>query len=176
MACACFVYVCDVRHLDKRVLCVLLTGIRGDNGQGYPLPPSRVERRLGYPQANFFIFPSNFFIFSTLPHNIIHLPILFVPERFSLPLRVFTYPCIFSWLWGQKTGIFTLSILLCVLLLIILVCFSLFYSLCYVFVLSFVVDAVFFADLPILLPSVGLSLLLRVIIRLGVFRGSETKK
>ena len=48
--------------------------------------------------------------------------------------------------------------------------------LCYVSVLSFVVDAVFFADLPILLPSVGLSSLLCVIIRLGVFRGSEAKK
>ena len=66
-----------------------------------------------------------------------------------------------------------------------LLCFSvvffscvslLFCSLCYVLVLSFVVDAVFFADLPILLPSVGLSLLLCVIIRLGVFRGSEAKK
>lgn len=56
-------------------------------------------------------------------------------------------------------------------------CISLlFYSLCYVLVLSFVVDAVFFADLPILLPSVGLSSLLCVIIRLGVFRGSEAKK
>ena len=52
----------------------------------------------------------------------------------------------------------------------------LFCSLCYVLVLSFVVDAVFFADLPILLPSVGLSSLLRVIIHLGVFRGSEAKK
>ena len=51
----------------------------------------------------------------------------------------------------------------------------LFYSLCYVFALSFVVDAVFFADLPILLPSVGLSPLLCVIICLGVFRGSEAK-
>ena len=52
----------------------------------------------------------------------------------------------------------------------------LFFSLRYVLALSFVVDAVFFADLPILLPSVGLSLLLCVIIRLGVFRGSEAKK
>ena len=52
----------------------------------------------------------------------------------------------------------------------------LFLHLCYVSVLSFVVDAVFFADLPILLPSVGLSSLLFVIIRLGVFRGSEAKK
>ena len=56
-------------------------------------------------------------------------------------------------------------------------CISLlFCSLRYVLVLSFVVDAVFFADLPILLPSVGLSSLLCVIIRLGVFRGSEAKK
>ena len=54
--------------------------------------------------------------------------------------------------------------------------FRLFYSPCYVFVLYLVVTAVFFADLPILLPSVGLSLLLCVIIRLGVFRGSEGKK
>lgn len=52
----------------------------------------------------------------------------------------------------------------------------LFLHLCYVLVLSFVVDVVFFADLPILLPSVGLSPLLCVIIRLGVFRGSEAKK
>ena len=37
-------------------------------------------------------------------------------------------------------------------------------------------DAVFFADLPILLPSAGISPLLCVIIRLGVFRGSEAKK
>lgn len=51
----------------------------------------------------------------------------------------------------------------------------LFCSLCYVFVLSFVVDAVFFADLPILLSSAGISSLLCVIIRLGVFRGSEAK-
>ena len=56
-------------------------------------------------------------------------------------------------------------------------CISLlFCSLCYVLVLYLVVTAVFFADLPILLPSVGLSLLLCVIVRLGVFRGSEAKK
>ena len=56
-------------------------------------------------------------------------------------------------------------------------CISLlFFSLRYVLALSFVVDAVFFADLPILLPSVGFSLFLCVIIRLGVFRGSEAKK
>ena len=56
-------------------------------------------------------------------------------------------------------------------------CISLlFLSLCFVSVLSFVVDAVFFVDLPILLPSVGFSLFLCVIVRLGVFRGSEAKK
>ena len=76
---------------------------------------------------------------------------------------------------------FSAIFLCCVFLL----CFSavffccvslLFFSLRYVLALSFVVDAVFFADLPILLPSVGLSSLLCVIIRLGVFRGSEAKK
>ena len=56
-------------------------------------------------------------------------------------------------------------------------CISLlFLSPCYVSVLSFVVDAVFFADLPILLPTVGFSLFLCAIVRLGVFRGSEAKK
>ena len=68
---------------------------------------------------------------------------------------------------------------------VFLLCFSavffccvslLFFSLRYVLALSFVVDAVFFADLPILLPSVGFSLFLCVIVRLGVFRGSEAKK
>ena len=60
---------------------------------------------------------------------------------------------------------------------IFLSCVSLlFFSLRYVLALSFVVDAVFFADLPILLPSVGFSLLLCIIIHLGVFRGSEAKK
>ena len=60
--------------------------------------------------------------------------------------------------------------------ILVLCYFSLlFFSLCYVLVLSFVVDAVFFADFPILLPSVGFSPLLCVIIRLGVFRGSEAK-
>ena len=38
MAYVCFVYVCDVHHVDKRGLCMLLTGIRGDKRQGYPLP------------------------------------------------------------------------------------------------------------------------------------------
>ena len=38
MAKCVFVSVCDVRHLDRRGLCMLLTGIRVDNGQGYPLP------------------------------------------------------------------------------------------------------------------------------------------
>ena len=60
---------------------------------------------------------------------------------------------------------------------VFLYCISpVFLPLCCVLVLSFVVDAVFFADLPILLPSVGLSLLLCIIIRLGVFRGSEAEK
>ena len=72
---------------------------------------------------------------------------------------------------------FSVIFLCCVFSVVFLSCISLlFYSLCYVLALSFVVDAVFFADLPILLPSVGLSLLLRIIIRIGAFRGSEAKK
>ena len=38
MASVCFVSLCDVRHFDKRVLCMILAGGGRDNGQGYPLP------------------------------------------------------------------------------------------------------------------------------------------
>ena len=66
--------------------------------------------------------------------------------------------------------------LLCTLFPFSVISFCCFSVLYYVFVLCFVVTVVFFTDLPILLPSVGLSPLLRVIIRLGVFRGSEAEK
>ena len=38
MAFVCVVSLCDVRHFDKRVLCMLPARIRGHSGQGYPLP------------------------------------------------------------------------------------------------------------------------------------------
>ena len=158
-----------------------------------PPPPSRVERRLGYPRANFFIFPSIFFYFF-LPY-----PIKAPIYPFSFPLRGFLFLCVyfpirvsFRVSEGKKRGKYGLFVppILClcgyyVLYSHFLLCFSavffscislLFLSLCYVLALSFVVDAVFFVDLPILLPSVGLSSLLCVIIRLGVFRGSEAEK
>ena len=40
MTSVCFVHVCDVHHIDKRGLCMLLAGGRVDSGQGYPLPLS----------------------------------------------------------------------------------------------------------------------------------------
>ena len=80
-----------------------------------------------------------------------------------LPMSVWLLYALFSF-----SAIFSAVFFSCISLL--------FLSLCYVSVLSFVVDAVFFADLPILLPSVGFSLFLCVIVRLGVFRGSEAKK
>ena len=84
-----------------------------------------------------------------------------------------SYLCLCGYYALYSHSIFSFYILiLCYFLCCV---FRLFYSPCYVLVLSFVVDAVFFADLPILLPSVGLSLLLCAIIRLGVFRGSEAK-
>ena len=62
-----------------------------------------------------------------------------------------------------------------------MMCFSpvspCYFSLCVMFLYCLLLWMLcFFADLPILLPSVGLSSLLCVIIRLGVFRGSEAKK
>lgn len=168
---------------------MLLAGGRVDSGQGYPPPPSGVERRLGYPQANFLFF---------LPY-----PITSSIYPFSLSLRGFLFLCVYFPICvsfrvseGKKrVNMNCFSYRTCVYVVVMrsilvlcyfpLLCFSvvffscislLFCSLCYVLALYFVVVVVFFADLPILLPSVGLSSLLCVIIRLGVFRGSEAKK
>ena len=105
MAHVCFVYLCDVRYIDKRGLCMLLTGIGGDIvGKGTP-SPSQGRATVRLPPSKFFLFfQANFLFFSTLPHKSSNLPIFFPSERFSLPLCVFPYPCIFSRLWGQKTG------------------------------------------------------------------------
>ena len=149
-----------------------------------PPPPLGARHTKGYPQANFFIFPSKFFLFF-LPTPITS-PIypFFLSLRGFLFLRVY-FPIRVSFRVSEgkkRVNMNCFSYPTCVCLVIIhsiLVLHShslLFCSLCYVLALSFVVDAVFFADLPILLPSVGLSLLLCVIIRLGVFRGSEAKK
>ena len=94
---------------------------------------------------------------------------LFVSLRAKIRGNKNFFPILSASMW-LLCALFSFSV-------IFLSCISLlFCSLCYVFVLSFVVDAVFFAYLPILLPSVGLFPLLCVIIRLGVFRGSEAKK
>ena len=106
MACVCFAYVCDVRHLDKRVwICFWrVSGETTDKGTPSPFW-GRATVRL--PPSKFFLFfQANFLFFSTLPHNIIYSPILFVSERFSLLLCVFPYPCIFPCLCGEKYGYF----------------------------------------------------------------------
>ena len=104
MAFVCFVYLCDVHHVDKRAWIYFWQVAGETTGKGTPSPFwGRATVRL--PPSKFFLFfQANFLFFSTLPHNIIHLPIFFPSERFSLPLCVFPYPCIFSWLWGQKNG------------------------------------------------------------------------
>lgn len=181
MAFVCFVYVCDVRYIDKRGLCMLPAGGRVDSGQGYPPPPSGVERRLGYPQANFFYFfqpipiTSSIYPFFLFLRGFLFLCVYFLicvsfrgSEGKKRLFLSYLYLCGYYALYSHSIFSFSIIFLSCISLL--------FYSLCYVLALSFVVDAVFFADLPILLPSVGLSLLLCVIIRLGVFRGSEAKK
>ena len=89
MASVCFVYVCDVHHLDKRGLCMLLTGIRGDNGQGYPLPLLGQSDGQATPEQIFFIFPSKFFIFFQ-PY-----PITSSIYPFSLLLRGFLFLCVY---------------------------------------------------------------------------------
>ena len=154
---------------------MLLTCIRGEAWPRVPPPPPRAERRLGYPQANFFFLPypitSSISPFSLSLRGFLFFRVYF-PIRLSFrvsegEIRVnrncFYYPTL------CLCGFIRPILIFCYFLL-------LFFSLCYVLALSFVVDAVFFADLPILLPSVGLSSLLRVIIHLGVFRGSKAKK
>ena len=91
-------------------------------------------------------------------------------------LCLFGYYALYSHFLLFSYAVFFCCVFLLCFSVVFLSCISLlFLPLCYVLVLSFVVDAVFFADLPILLPSVGFSLFLCVIIRLGVFRGSEAK-
>lgn len=155
-------------------------GDRGDSGQGYPSPfQGRTHERLP---------PSKFFIFF-LPY-----PIISPIHPFFLLLRCFLFLCVYFPIRvpflvseGKKRGKYELIFLSCLCLCCYYTLYShsifsfsiifppvfplLFCSPCYVFV----VTIVFFADLPILLPSVGLSPLLCVIIRLGVFRGSEAK-
>ena len=92
MACVCFVCLCDVRHLDKRELCMLLG--RG-MGKGTP-SPSQGRATVRLPPSKFFLFfPKQIFYFFYPSHNIANLPILFASERFSLLSCVFPYPCIF---------------------------------------------------------------------------------
>ena len=64
-------------------------GYQGRQEARVPPPPPRAERRLGYPQANFFIFPSKFFIFF-LPY-----PITSSIYPFSFPLRGFLFLCMY---------------------------------------------------------------------------------
>ena len=176
---------------------MLLACIRGEAWPRVPPPPYRAERRLGYPQANFFYFSKQIFYFF-LPY-----PITSSIHQFFLSLRGLLFLCVyfptrvsFRVSDGKKRGnVNCFSYSTCAYVVVMrsililyshsLLCFSVvflscislsFYSPCYVLVLSFIVDAVFFADLPILLPSVGFSPSLRVIIRLGVFRGSEAEK
>ena len=69
---------------------MLLTCIRGEAWPRVPPPPSWAERRLGYPQANFFYFPqANFFLFF-LPY-----PITSSIYPFFFPLRGFLFLCVY---------------------------------------------------------------------------------
>ena len=171
-----------------RVSFLCVTFVTFANGRGYtsdrwqgrqrarvPPPPHRADRRLGYPRANFFYFSEQIFYFF-LPY-----PIKAPIYPFSFLLRGFLFLCVYFLIRvsfrvsegknGENTDCFFLLSCVCVVIMrSILILYShsllffppvfplLFCSLCYVFALSFVVDAVFFADLPILLPSVGLSL------------------
>ena len=191
----CFVCVCDVHHFGKRIY-KQCSGIyqewQGRQRARVPPPPFGADRRLGYPRANFFYFSKQIFFIFFLPY-----PIKAPIYPFSLSLRGFLFLCVYFPIRvsfrgsegknGENKNCFS-SCPTYVCLVIIrpilifcyfpMLCFSvvffscislLFLSLRYVLALSFVVDAVFFADLPILLRSVGFSLFLCVIVRLGVF-------
>lgn len=180
MAFVCFVYVCDVRHLDKRGLCA--SDVYKGRGMAKGTPsPSQGRATVRLPPSKFFIFFLPYPITSSIYPFFLSLRcFLFLCVYF--PIRVsfrgsegkkrlflsYLYLCGYYALYSHSIFSFSIIFLSCISLL--------FCSPCYVLALSFVVNVVFFADLPILLPSVGLSLLSCVIIRLGVFRGSEAKK
>ncbi len=70
---------------------MLLTCIRGEAWPRVPPPPSGAERRLGYPQANFFYFSKQiFFFYFFLPH-----PITSSIYPFFLSLRGFLFLCVY---------------------------------------------------------------------------------
>ena len=162
-----------------RVSFLCVTFVTFANGRGYtsdrwqgrqrarvPPPPHRADRRLGYPRANFFYFSEQIFYFF-LPY-----PIKAPIYPFSFLLRGFLFLCVYFLIRvsfrvsegknGENKNCFSCPTYVCLVIIrsiLIFCCVSLlFFSLRYVLALSFVVDAVFFADLPILLPSVGLSL------------------
>ena len=59
MASVCFVYVCDVHHLDKRIYnqCPsIYQEWQGRQWARVPPPPLRAGHTKGYPQANFLFF------------------------------------------------------------------------------------------------------------------------
>ena len=181
----CFVYVCDVHHVDKRIYNQCSGIYQEIQGQGYPPSPSQGRATVRLPPSKFFIFflpipiTSSIYPFSLSLRGFLFLCVYFlihVSFRVSEGKNGFSYPiCIYAVII-RSILIFCYFPMLCFSVVFFSCISLLFCSLCYVLVLSFVVDAVFFADLPILLPSVGLSSLLCVIIRLGVFRGSEAEK
>ena len=93
----CVSFVC-VTFVTLTNWCIYASDVYQGRGmaKGTPSPFwGRATVRL--PPSNFFLFfRANFLFFSTLPHKSSNLPIFFASERFSLPLRVFPYPCTFS--------------------------------------------------------------------------------
>ena len=86
----CVFRLCVWRSLHWQTgVYMLLTCIRGEAWPRVPPPPHRAERRLGYPQANFFYFSKQIFYFF-LPH-----PITSSIYPFSFPLRGFLFLCVY---------------------------------------------------------------------------------
>ena len=88
VASVCFVYVCDVRHLDKRVW-ICFWRVSGETtGKGTPSPfHGRATVRL--PPSKFFYFSKQIFYFF-LPY-----PTISFIYPFSFPLRGFLFLCVY---------------------------------------------------------------------------------
>ena len=137
-----------------------ISGVAGETtGKGTP-SPFRGRATVRLPPSKFFIF------YFFLPY-----PTISSIYPFSLLLRGFLFLCVYfpirvsfrvseGKIRGNRNRFYYPTLCLCGFIRYILILsrishlFSSPMSPCYVFVLSFVVDAVFFADLPILLPSV----------------------
>ena len=139
MASVCFVYVCDVHHLDKRVWICFWQVVGETTGKGTP-SPFRGRATVRLPPSKFFYFSKQIFFYFFLPY-----PITSSIYPFFLLLRGFLFLCVyfpirisFRVSEGKKNGEMRIVFCpTCVYVVIMRAILIFCYFLCYVFRLCF---------------------------------------